>query len=196
MLVYPIRLNEYNDNLIIPIVGIIGFDFIFLVINLIFLDLITTKNLSIKKIFLKQLYNIPLIALTIGILISYLEIEMPTLIDWSINFISASDSPCALFAAGIILAQKIEKTQIQLSNLIILFKIILHPILSIFIIWKILDIDFSISETSIMVASISVGLMALIFSTQYGVKPDAITRALLVTTIISLITIPLSSSLS
>lgn len=26
-------------------------------------------------------YNIPLIALTIGILISYLEIEMPTLID-------------------------------------------------------------------------------------------------------------------
>lgn len=196
MLVYPIGLNEYNDNLIIPIVGIIGFDFIFLVINLIFLDLITTKNLSIKKIFLKQLYNIPLIALTIGILISYLEIEMPTLIDWSINFISASDSPCALFAAGIILAQKIEKTQIQLSNLIILFKIILHPILSIFIIWKILDIDFSISETSIMVASISVGLMALIFSTQYGVKPDAITRALLVTTIISLITIPLSSSLS
>jgi hypothetical protein len=81
LLVYPIRLNEYNDNLIIPIVGIIGFDFIFLVINLIFLDLITTKNLSIKKIFLKQLYNIPLIALTIGILISYLEIEMPTLID-------------------------------------------------------------------------------------------------------------------
>ena len=81
MLVYQIGLNEYNDNLIIPIVGIIGFDFIFLVINLIFLDLITTKNLSIKKIFLKQLYNIPLIALTIGILISYLEIEMPTLID-------------------------------------------------------------------------------------------------------------------
>ena len=81
MLVYPIGLNEYNDNLIIPIVGIIGFDFIFLVINLIFLDLITTKNLSIKKIFLKQLYNISLIALTIGILISYLEIEMPTLID-------------------------------------------------------------------------------------------------------------------
>jgi hypothetical protein len=81
LLVYPIGLNEYNDNLIIPIVGIIGFDFIFLVINLIILDLITTKNLSAKKIFLYQLYNIPLIALTIGILISYLEIEMPTLID-------------------------------------------------------------------------------------------------------------------
>ena len=72
MLVYPIGLNEYNDNLIIPIVGIIGFDFIFLVINLIFLDLITTKNLSIKKIFLKKLYTIPSIAIKIGILMFYL----------------------------------------------------------------------------------------------------------------------------
>ena len=121
---------------------------------------------------------------------------MPTLIDRSINFISASDSPLALFSAGIILAQKIEKTKIQLCNLIILFKIILHPILAIFIIYKILDIDFSISKISIKVSSAPVELMTLIFSTQYGVKPDAITRALLVTTIISLITIPLSSSLS
>jgi malonate transporter len=177
LFVYPIVFNEYNDDLIIPILEIIGFDCIFLVINIIFLDLITTKNLSIKKIFLKQLNNIPLIALTIGILISYLEIEIPPLIDRSINFISASVAPCALFAVGIILAQKTEKTQIQLSKLIILFKIILHPILSIFIIWKILDIDFSISETSIMVAYAPVGLMALIFSTQYGVKPYAITRA-------------------
>jgi hypothetical protein len=37
---------------------------------------------------------------------------MPTLIDRSINFISTSDSPWALFSAGIILAQKIEKTKI------------------------------------------------------------------------------------
>ena len=81
LFVYPIVFNEYNDDLIIPILEIIGFDCLFLVINIIFLDLITTKNLSIKKIFLKQLNNIPLIALTIGILISYLEIEMPTLID-------------------------------------------------------------------------------------------------------------------
>ena len=121
---------------------------------------------------------------------------MPTLIDRSINFISASDSPLALFSAGIILTQKIEKTKIQLCNLIILFKIILHPILAIFIIYKILDIDFSISKISINVTSAPVELMTLIFSKQYGVKYDIIRRSLFFTTIISLITIPLSSSLS
>ena len=39
-------------------------------------------------------------------------------------------------------------------------------------------------------------LMALIFSSQYGVKQDAITRAILITTIMSIITIPLSGSLN
>ena len=52
LFVYQIALNEYNDDLIITILEIISFDCIFLVINLIILDLITTKNLSAKKIFL------------------------------------------------------------------------------------------------------------------------------------------------
>jgi hypothetical protein len=51
----------------------------------------------------------------------------------------------------------------QLCNLIILFKIIFHPILAIFIIYKILDIDFSISKISIKVTSAPVGLITLIF---------------------------------
>ena len=52
------------------------------------------------------------------------------------------------------------------------------------------------NETTIMVASAPVGLMALIFSTQYGVNPNAITRALMVTTLLSIITIPLVSKLA
>jgi len=44
-----------------------------------------------------------------------------------------------------------------------------------------------------MVASAPVGLMALIFSTQYGVNPNAITRALMITTLFSIVTVPLAS---
>ena len=47
-----------------------------------------------------------------------------------------------------------------------------------------------------MVASAPVGLMPLIFSSQYGVKPDAIKRAILITTIMSIVIISLSGSLS
>ena len=48
LFVYPIALNEYQADLIHPIVAIIGFDVIFLVINLIILDLIKFKLFVFK----------------------------------------------------------------------------------------------------------------------------------------------------
>ena len=193
LFVYPIALNEYQADLIHPIVAIIGFDVIFLVINLIILDLIKFKNLKLKNIFIKQFSNLPLLALILGLTIIFLDIEIPISIDRTLDFIANSAAPCALFAAGIILSQKLEKTEIKISNLIILFKIILHPVLLILIIWNLDNIDFSLAETTIMVASAPVGLMALVFSTQYGVNPNAITRALMITTLFSIVTVPLAS---
>ena len=193
LFVYPIALNEYNADLINPIVAIIGFDVIFLVINLIILDLIKFQNLKLKNIFIKQFSNLPLLALILGLAIILLDIEIPTSIDRVLDFIANSAAPCALFAAGIILSQKLEKTEIKISNLIILLKIILHPVLLILIIWNLDNIDFSLAETTIMVASAPVGLMALIFSTQYGLNPNAITRALMITTLFSILTVPLAS---
>ena len=196
LFVYPMALNEYEADLINPIIAIIGFDVIFLVINLIILDCLKFQKLNLKIIFLKQFSNIPLLAFIIGLLIILFEIKLPITISRSVEFISESAAPCALFAAGIILSQRLEKTQIKISYLIVIFKVILHPILAIILIWNLNKIDFSVSETTIMVASAPVGLMALIFSTQYGVNPNPITRALLITTILSIVIIPLAGTLS
>ena len=193
LFVYPIALNEYKSDLINPIVAIIGFDVIFLVVNIVILDFIKFKNLKLKNIFLKQFSNLPLLALILGLILISLNIVIPISINRALEFIANSAAPCALFAAGIILSQELEKTQIKISNLIILFKIILHPILLIFIILNLNNIDFTSAETTIMVASAPVGLMALVFSTQYGVNPNAITRALMITTLFSIITVPLAS---
>ena len=111
LFVYPIALTKYGNHLLIPIVSIISFDVIFLVLNIIILDLITIKNLTLKKMIVKQFNNLPLIAVIIGIIIVYFGINSPISVNRSINFISLSAAPCALFAAGIILAQQIEKTQ-------------------------------------------------------------------------------------
>ena len=104
LFVYPIALNEYQADLIHPIVAIIGFDVIFLVINLIILDLIKFKNLKFKNIFIKQFSNLPLLALILGLTIIFLDIEVPISIDRALGFIANSAAPCALFAAGIILS--------------------------------------------------------------------------------------------
>jgi predicted permease len=196
LFVYPIALNEYGPELIDPIIAIIGFDVAFLVVNLIILDFIKYKNLELSHIVFKQLSNLPLLAVLTGLFIVFLDFNLPLSIERALNFISGSAAPCALFAAGIILSQKIEKTDLKISNLIIGFKILLHPLIAILIMWNLNEIEFSISETAIMVAAAPVGLMALVFSTQYDVNPNAITRALLISTLLSIISIPLVSTLS
>ncbi len=196
LFVYPIALNEYGPELIDPIIAIIGFDVAFLVVNLIILDFIKYKNLELSHIVFKQLSNLPLLAVLTGLFIIFLDFNLPLSIERALNFISGSAAPCALFAAGIILSQKIEKTDLKISNLIIGFKILLHPLIAILVMWNLNEIEFSISETAIMVAAAPVGLMALVFSTQYDVNPNAITRALLISTLLSIISIPLVSTLS
>ncbi len=196
LFVYPIALNEYGPELIDPIIAIIGFDVAFLVVNLIILDFIKYKNLELTHIVFKQLSNLPLLAVLTGLFIIFLDFNLPLSIERALNFISGSAAPCALFAAGIILSQKIEKTDLKISNLIIGFKILLHPSIAILVMWNLNEIEFSISETAIMVAAAPVGLMALVFSTQYDVNPNAITRALLISTLLSIISIPLVSTLS
>ena len=196
LFIYPIALNEYGPELIDPIIAIIGFDVAFLVVNLIILDFIKYKNLELSHIVFKQLSNLPLLAVLTGLFIVFLDFNLPLSIERALNFISGSAAPCALFAAGIILSQKIEKTDLKISNLIIGFKILLHPLIAILVMWNLNEIEFSISETAIMVAAAPVGLMALVFSTQYDVNPNAITRALLISTLLSIISIPLVSTLS
>ena len=196
LFVYPIALNEYGPELIDPIIAIIGFDVAFLVVNLIILDFIKYKNLELSHIVFKQLSNLPLLAVLTGLFIVFLDFNLPLSIERALNFISGSAAPCALFAAGIILSQKIEKIDLKISNLIIGFKILLHPLIAILVMWNLNEIEFSISETAIMVAAAPVGLMALVFSTQYDVNPNAITRALLISTLLSIISIPLVSTLS
>ena len=103
-----------------------------------------------------------------------------------------------IFSISIVLSLSLNlgPTVFREKSKFIGFKIFLHPIIAILIIWNLNEIEFSISETTIMVASAPVGLMALIFSTQYDVNPNAITRALLITTLLSVISIPLVSTLS
>ena len=113
----------------------------------------------------------------------------------ALEFISKSAAPCALFSAEIILSQKIEQTELKVSNLIIGFKNFLHRLVAILIISNLNEIQFSISETTFIVAAAPVGLMALVFSYQYNVNPNAITRTLLISTLLSIISIPLVGTL-
>ncbi len=193
--VYPIAKFEYQENLVLPVIGIIGVDILFLVFTIFLLDCLSNTSNNLKLILFHQFKNPPLIGLIVGLFFVNTSLEIPIYFQRTISMISDSAIPCGLFATGIFLSAKVEKNMLNISFLISLLKILIHPFLAICIIKFMFDINFELSKTTIMVAAAPVGLMALTYSSSYGVRPETISRALLITTFLSLFTIPVASLL-
>ena len=193
--VYPIAKFEYQENLVLPIIGVIGVDILFLVFTIFLLDTLNNTSNNLKLILFRQFKNPPLIGLIIGLFFVNTNFEMPIFFQRTITMVSDSAIPCGLFATGIFLSTKIEENMLGISFLISFLKIFVHPLIAVFVIKLLFDISFELSKTTIMVAAAPVGLMALTYSSTYGVRPEMISRAILITTFLSLITIPVASSL-
>ena len=94
--VYPIAKFEYEENLILPIVGIIGIDIIFLVFTIFILDILYSTNNNLKKILFKQFKNPPLIGVIIALFFVNFGFEIPLYFKRTISMISESAIPCGL----------------------------------------------------------------------------------------------------
>jgi len=140
--VYPIAKFEYEENLILPIVGIIGIDILFLVFTIFILDVVTSKKINLKIILFKQFKNPPLIGIIIGLFFINTNLEVPLYFQRTISMISESAIPCGLFATGIFLSTNIDKNMIKISFLISILKVLIHPLIAVVIIKYVLDFNF------------------------------------------------------
>ena len=67
------------------------------------------------KLIKKQSVNPPLLGLIIGFMIILIPYDLPIGIERTFEFISLSAAPCALFALGIILSNKIKWDQVKIA---------------------------------------------------------------------------------
>ena len=187
--VYPIALFEFGPKDIVPIETIISFDFITVVLSVCALELAGHKKINFGQIFLSQLKNPALIGLFLGLMIFFFQIHLPLSVNRLVNFICDAGTPCALIAMGVLLSYQTDKTQIKLSIVITLLKILIFPLI-LFIILHLIDYDLNISRTTMMVAAAPIGAMGLIFASIYNVTTDAVVRSGIISYILALLSIP------
>ena len=96
---------------------------------------------------------------------------------------------------GILLSYQTDKTQIKLSIVITLLKILVFPLI-LFIILYLIDYDLNMSRTTMMVAAAPIGTMGLVFASIYNVTTDAVVRSGIISYILALLSIPLVGSLT
>ena len=187
--VYPIALFEFGPKDIVPIETIISVDFITVGLSVCALELAVHKKINFGQIFLSQLKNPALIGLFLGLMIFFFQIHLPLSVNRLVNFICDAGTPCALIAMGVLLSYQTDKTQIKLSIVITLLKILIFPLI-LFIILHLIDYDLNISRTTMMVAAAPIGAMGLIFASIYNVTTDAVVRSGIISYILALLSIP------
>ena len=195
----PLVILLFGKKAILPAALILVFDIAF-VLSLVaifstkfnnssaFLNLINTLKSILK--------NPVIISCLIGFLLSFYDFNLGKIPEETLNILSGAAVPTALFAIGIIIVSKsVEKAYSELI-FISLIKLIMHPLLVIllFVFWptdglKMLDIMWI--QVAIIFSCLPVAATVFPVSKYYKAYVLKTSSAIIVTTVISILTIPI-----
>lgn len=140
---------------------------------------------------LKKLFNPPMIGMMIGIIAVFLEIQVPDFVQKPLSMISGMTSPLALFFIGSVI-RNMDKSSMKFGRDLfaaLATRFVLVPIVSI-LFFRMMPIPIEMKQVffmlSTMPAMTQMGIMARQYDSDYEFACTVITM----TTIISMLTIP------
>ena len=196
LFVLPVAITLYGEGAVTPIVAIISMDGILIFSSsLVLMDVLATRDTSLRQTISKIVRNPPLIAMAVGLVAGSLGLVVPIGLDVFIDFLGGTASPVLLFALGIILSQRGSGARPMLPVVIAAMKLVAHPLLAAIIFTGVLQLTPEVRKPAMMVAAAPCGVMAFMLALNYGVRVDAIARAVLYSSIGSLVTVTLAAGL-
>lgn len=190
LFVLPIASTLFGEESITPIVAIISMDSILVFSGtIILMEVLATKNGSLREAMGKISRNPPVIAMVLGLSFGATDLVLPKGFDVFLKFLGDAAAPALLFALGVILSQTQKSTRPTLPLAITGIKLIVHPLLAWGIFAGLLNLTPEVQMPALLVAAAPCGMMAFMLALNYGVRVDAIARAILYTSIGSLITL-------
>ena len=196
MFVLPIAVTLFGEAAAAPIVAIITMDVIILfTATLIIMEVMSSEQGSIKEVLGKIVRNPPVMAMVSGLAVALGNIEIPGSLDVFLDFSGAAAAPCALFSMGIILSRRQEPGRALLPVAITAIKLLLHPAFAWLFLVTVFDVPLTIAAPAMMVAAAPCGAMSFVLALNYKVRVDAISRAILYSSLGSLATITLAAAL-
>jgi len=151
------------------------------------------KNLLpvMAKVGLSLLKNPILMAPMLGIASSATGVAPPSSIMGLLDLLADAATPCALLTIGLFLAQSPARSSSPAVVQIILLKLFIHPIIVGVLVLFIFDLPPIWAWTAILAAALPVGTGPFMLASLYRENPAVSARAILISTIGSVITISL-----
>lgn len=143
----------------------------------------------IKKIFLKVFLHPFLLATMAGIVFLSGDIPMPVPLDKLLTMLERAAGPCALFALGVTVAQQPALRFKMEFSIIIIAKVIIHPILTFLILSYIGGFDKTWMGVAILMAALPTASNVFVMASDYKTYVDGTSNSILISTVISFVTI-------
>jgi malate permease and related proteins len=142
--------------------------------------------------FKRILINPVIICTGIGLLIFRFSIKLPIPIDKTINMVGSMTTPLSMLIIGAMLADiNIKEAVLGYKvYLVSLLRLIIAPIITLLIL-KLLSVDGLILNVLVVIQSMPSAATAAVFTEKYGGDESLTSRCILMTTVFSIITIPL-----
>lgn len=142
----------------------------------------------------RTIKNPVIIGILLGLLSSWADIGLPEPFEKSLTLLSASATPVALFSVGTGLSRYKLSSHIRLTGASIFLKLFIQPT-TVFILCLLFGITGIERQAACLLASLPVGVNVYIMAQEFEVIEGPVANALMLTTCLSMLTVPLMTSL-
>lgn len=144
----------------------------------------------LRSIGLGLLRNPMIVAMTLGLIWSGTRMPIPWVMDEFLTLLGAAATPGALFAIGASLAGK-SAERIEVAGWLTICKLVLHPIFVAIGVLLLFRPDAYSAAIAIAAAGLPVAGNIFMLAQHYGIAPQRVSAAILVSTAFSIVTLPL-----
>lgn len=146
----------------------------------------------------KKLMTPAILAVVTGVICFLLRIHLPEILTYPLGLIANMNTPLAMIVAGANLAQAdllkcLKKPRVYLVSFL---RLLALPALSLLLLWVLhitISLDFTIAFTVFIASACPVGAVSIMFAERFGKDSSYATELFVVSTVLSLLTIPLIS---
>ncbi len=142
----------------------------------------------LRTIGLGLIKNPMIVAISLGLLWSGLKIPIPDPMNEFLALLGAAATPGALFAIGASLASK-SAERLSVAGWLSFCKLVVHPMFVAFACFVLFKVDPYKSTVVISAAALPVAGNVYILAQHYGVAPQRVSAAILVSTALSIMTV-------
>ncbi|MEM7509067.1 MAG: AEC family transporter [Pseudomonadota bacterium] len=157
--------------------------------SILLMDLLGREGAGMGRIVVRFAANPMILGMAAGVGVSLTGLTLPQGVLTYVGFVGDAAAPAALFALGVILAKAKLAEGRRVVPIVIGMKMLIHPLVT-FLLLGALTVGGAWSATALLFTAGPAGAMPFVIALSYGIRTERIALVVIVTTLISLITLP------